>query len=318
MQTFVLTGAAGFLGSNILLELVNRGYMVLACDFSTPPENLVRQTENTGQVDWIQMDVSDENAWNALPERSYASVIHTAAVTPPEDDPDPKHTAKVNFFGTLNAMDWALENEIPRFVFTSSSAVYRYSNPSGPMKEHQQVKPRFSYGMSKIAAEGFIGVYREKMGLDCCAVRLPSIYGPWERPTETRTSMSPIYHIASAALKGCQLQVCGRDIERDWTYVKDATRGLIHLACHERGPELINLSTGKFVSLKEIVQALDTLIPDHRIQIVSSEPYDIKMTGTSGNQPMDPHLLKSTGFQADMSIKEGLRDYLHWLKEQKV
>ena len=317
MNTYVLTGAAGFVGSNVLLELLRQGNKVLACDFSEPPGSLMEDAERCGPVQWIMMNVRDAGAWDALPQDSYRGVIHAAAVTAPEDDPTPISTAEVNLLGTLHAMDWALKREVPRLVFTSSSAVYRGTQPTGPMKEDQPVHPRFSYGLSKLAAEGFVAVYRERMGLDCCAVRLPSMYGPWERPTETRRDISPVYGLVRAAASGTAVKISGAKVSRDWTNVGDAARGLVHLASSvQGGPELLNLSTGRFVTLEEILDALNTLVPDNRIRLVGDhEASDLQMTGTSGNQPMDPSRLHSTGFRAKTSMEQGLHQYLAWWQE---
>lgn len=315
MDTCVVTGAGGFLGSNVLLELLRGGYDVLACDIAKAPGRLVDAAEKLGRVTWVEMDVTEESAWQALPQLTYSGLIHAAAVTPPEDDPDPKRTAEVNLFGSINAADWALERGVPRLVLTSSSAVYRYTEPEGSLTEDLHVSPRFSYGWSKLAAEGFISVCREKTDLDCCAVRLPSMYGPWEHPTQSRENMSPVYHLVHAAACGEPLRVTGGDVARDWTYVGDAARGLIHLLNVEGGPEVLNLSTGEFVTLTEILQALVALKPDHSIRLVQSPPYDLKMTGTSGNQPMDTQRLNSTGYRAKTSLKEGLAEYLNWLQQ---
>ncbi len=316
METYVVTGASGFLGSNVLLQLLRAGHAVMACDISKPPPRLLRVAEGLGKVTWIRMDTTSKGAWQALPQQDYRGLIHAAAVTPPEDDPDPGHTAEVNAFGTVNAATWAMKRNVPRMVFTSSSAVYRYTEACGPLKEDLTLNPRFSYGWTKLAAEGFLAVCREKMGLDCCAVRLPSIYGPWERPTGSRKQPSPIFNLVRAAVLGKQFRVTGADVSRDWTYVGDAARGLIHLVHVRGGPEVLNLSTGKFVSLKMIIQALDEVMPGHDVRLVQSPPFDLRMTGTSGKQPMDPNLLQSTGFSADTSIKKGLGAYLEWIKQQ--
>ena len=314
MGTYLLNGSTGFLGSNLLLELLHAGNRVIACHRGDPLPSLRDEAESAGDVLWVPMDVAHEAAWADLPGETYDAIIHNAAITAPENDTQPKRTAEVNFMSTLYAAEWAIQRKVPRYIFASSSAVYRYTHPTGPMKEDMAIDPRFTYGLSKVASERFLSVYRENLGLDCCSVRLPSMYGPWERPTGSRDNMSQIYHIAEAVASGRALTVTGATVGQDWTYVRDAALGMIHLAEQRGGPEVMNLSIGYFVTLKEILEALDELVPDHRIRLVEDAPFDLEMTGTSGNQPMDPTLLKETGFVADTSIKEGLQAYLDWFK----
>ncbi len=314
MNTYLVTGTSGFVGGNVLLELLGLGHRVVACDYAEPVAALRDEAGELGDVEWVSMDVSDEAAWDALPGYDYEAAIHTAAITAPEDDPDPKRTAAVNLMGTLYALDWAVKRDVPRLVYTSSSAVYRYTTPSGPMKESMCVDPRFTYGLTKIAGERFLSIYRDNLGLDCCAVRLPSMYGPWERPTGTRKNMSQVYHLARAVAAGETCKVAGAEVAQDWTYIGDAARGLIHLASVRGGPDVMNLSTGEFITLAEVIDAFNALEPDNGIEWVPESEADVVMTGTSGNQPMDPTLLEETGFVAKTSIEEGLRSYLEWLR----
>ncbi len=314
MGTYLVTGATGFLGSNVMLHLVSKGHCVVACDLDTPGDLLRRAGECAGDVRWLEMDVADPKAWARLPSLPYRAVVHTAAITASEDDPNPRRTAEVNLMSVLYAMDWAVARNVPRFVFTSSSAVYRHLDPEGPMSEDFPVDPDFTYGITKRAAERFVSTYRDLRYLDACSVRLPSMYGPWEHPTDARRNMSQVYHLVRAALRGEPTTVSGATAERDWTYVGDAAEGLAFLADQSGGPDLLNLSTGRFVMLEEILRALDVLVPDHAITQVDGPGADIVMTGTSGGQPMDVSRITRMGFQCKTSIELGLEQYIGWLQ----
>ncbi len=298
----------------MLVELLRGGAEVVACDYAEADADLKAEAEAAGRVRWVRMDVSRDSDWEALPGGDYRALIHTAAVTAPESDSDPKRTADVNFTGTVNALEWAFRRGVPRTVCTSSSAVYRYTESTAPLSEEMCVDPRFTYGLTKIFSERYLSVYRENLGLDACSVRLPSMYGPRERPTQTRTDMSPVYHMARAVARGEDIAVSGADIARDWTYVGDAAGGLVHLCGVEGGPDVLNLSTGVFVPLWEIVEAFHRVRPGHGIGIVEDGCADLAMTGTSGGQPMNPDRLHETGFSAETGIDEGLSAYLEWLE----
>ncbi len=316
MGKYLVTGAAGFVGANVVMELLRVGEEVLACDFNDPPRRLLDESAEAGEVSWRQMDVSRAKQWMDISPTGVDAVIHAAAITNSEGEESPSRAAEVNLMGALYAADWARAGGIDRLVFTSSSAVYRYTEFGRPLREDDPVDPRFSYGLSKVAAEKYLDIYRKDAGLAVCSVRLPSVFGPWERPTESRVSMSPVYHLVRAALSRRPLLVAGEDAGHDWTYAKDVARGLIHLARRRGEPHLLNLSTGCLTTLADILKALDDLIPDHRIRITDPARADLVMTPTSGAQPMDISRLEETGFGVDTSLRDALSDYIEWIEAE--
>lgn len=318
MGRYLVTGAAGFVGANVVMQLLAQGEEVVACDYADPPKRLLDESLDAGSVSWRRIDVSRPERWMDISADGVGAVIHAAALTTPEGDASPSGTAEVNLMGTLYAADWARASGVERFVFTSSSAVYRHTDFGRPLREDDPVDPRFSYGLSKVVAEKYLDIYREDMGLDVCSVRLPSVFGPWERPTGSRTSMSPIYRLVRAALAGCPLRVAGEDAGHDWTYAKDVARGLIHLARGSGGPPLVNLSTGQFITLGEILEVLDTLVPKNQIQFTDPSRADMVMTSTSGGQPMDITRLAKTGFCVETSLREALEDYIEWICAERI
>ncbi len=306
------------MGANILLELAGRGRNVVACDYLQPPDALVREAETApGEVTWADLDVRSASDWDRLPRYDYDEVIHAAALTPGSDDTKTLPTAEVNMVGALRAMEWSLGRGADRFVFVSSSAVYRGFEATAPMREDSILQPEFSYGILKLATEGLLAEYRERRGLDSCSVRLPSLFGPWERPTGSRDNMSVIYHVCRAAISGQPLTVAAAKLRRDWLYVRDAARGLVHLASLRGGPPLINLGTGELTAIEQVVDHLDELLPRHGVVSTTGLEEGISdITVARGEaQPMAVDVLRKSGFVADTPLGVALAEYLEWLRE---
>jgi len=313
-----VTGACGFVGANVVLALARQGHRVAACDVAAPPEALRKAwARQPGQVRWLPLDVTTEGGWALLDDEPIDTIIHGAAVTPGPSDEAPAQTARVNLWGTVAALEYARRRGCRRLVFVSSSAVYGAVRPSGSLKETRKVRPASSYALAKLCGEQYVGLYRNVYGLDACSVRLAAVYGPWERPTGARTTMSLIHRLATAAIRRRKILVSGLRVARDWTYVGDAAAGLAHLAVLPRLPfDLFNLSSGTLVSLGTIVRTIRHLVPRSAIVIEEARPNeaDVVMGPSDYRAPLDVARLRSTGFRARTSLLTGLRVYVDWLK----
>ncbi|MGQ0569214.1 MAG: NAD-dependent epimerase/dehydratase family protein [Armatimonadota bacterium] len=310
-----VTGACGFIGANIVLHLANAGHRVIACDLDPPPEPLSRAwSQQSGPVRWIPLDVTEESGWGALDGEPVERIIHGAAVTPGGEDQAPGRTARVNLGGTIAGLDYARRRQCRRFVFISSSGVYGAVRSSKPLLETRVVSPNNSYALAKLCGERFVSLYRERYGLDACAVRLAAPYGPWERPTGARPRMSPVFRLATAALRGQALRVSGLTVARDWTYVEDVAAAIVHLATLSQVPfDLFNLSAGVPVSLAQIVQTVQRLHPAAAIRTSRANTADVVMSRGDSRTPLDISRLRSTGFVATTALEIGLTRYLDWL-----
>ncbi len=319
MTEVLITGAGGFLGRNLVEALARQGCRVIACDISCPPTSLQTSGSHPSNVHWRELDVSREESWREMTCKPDI-VISAAAITPGDDDPDPPRTAEVNLMGCLRALHWAKSRGVHRFIFTSSSAVYRgIRTDRDVLDEDLPVDPPTSYGKSKVAAEKFVNLYsdRGQMG-EAFSVRLPSLYGPWERPTGVRPNMSAVYSLVRAAHGGYPLRVSRTGAARDWTYAPDAAAAIGHLALRSEPTDVpvINVSTGRFVYPEEIVTVLQNEYPEHDIKMVpDAASADVHITPTSGERPMRVERLARLQYQIDDPPTHSLRHYARWVAD---
>ncbi|MEX2355461.1 MAG: NAD(P)-dependent oxidoreductase [Thermaerobacterales bacterium] len=322
MKTVAVTGATGFLGANLTLQLAERGYEVIACDLREAPQPLADAAEAAqGTVRWWRFDVTDDSAWDLLGREAVDALIHGGAVTP-ADESRPLNTVAVNLGGTVRSLEYARRNEIKRVIVMSSSSVYRDAGgqPGEPLPEELPVTPLHGYGICKIAGEAYAAMYRRDFAVDALSVRMTSIYGPWERSTGSRTRMSPIYRMALAAVTGAPLRIEDRLGTTDWMDVAEAARGLIHLLELDRIPyDVVNLSTGRLVGIDRVVTALSSLCPDARLDVVSAGEdavVDFVAHPNRGGRPLAVDRLRSTGFQTEETIEDSLARYVEWLSHE--
>ncbi len=317
MKSVLVTGANGFLGANLVEVLAGRGYRVLAGVHTPVPPILkqkVKQLE--GHVSWHQLDVTQPEDWRALPV-SPDGMIHAAAVTP-VDERDPLGTVEVNLMGTLNGLEYALAQDIKRFIALSSASVYRdVPDGEGPLTETEPVRPIHSYGISKVAAESFVTLYRQQKGLDGCSVRMTGIYGPWERPTDARKGMSPVYQLLLAVVRGQRLRVYDAGGSGDYMHAREAARALVHLLeCEKLEYDVINLSTGVSISSKRLLEAVGQVAPEAPIEWVADahkDDADLILGPTRKGRRLSVERLAKQGFVSNLALEAGLSDYLDWL-----
>jgi len=319
----IITGATGFLGANLLYEFAEREWEVLACDIEDPPPGLKKELSANERdiVSWHHLDVTKRSDWNSLPDEGGDLFVHGAAVTPGDDDPNPPLTAEVNVVGTLHALEWARRRDIRRFVYVSSSAVYRGVQAEGSLREDIELDPPTTYGKTKVVAESFVRYYADLGPMEAFSVRLPSLYGPWERPTGSRPNMSAVFELMRAAFTGKQLRVSGSSAARDWTYAPDVARAVADLSGvpWEELPDVLNISTGRFVNLETIVRVVMNYFPDAGIHLCDEGEHcaELQITPTSGERPMDVCRLEKAGVSPGSDFTGSFGRYVEWLSQSK-
>ncbi|MFP5387971.1 MAG: NAD-dependent epimerase/dehydratase family protein [Thermoleophilia bacterium] len=301
----LVTGGAGFIGSNLTDALLARGdEVVVVDDLSTGRrENLEQGLANGATL--IDADIRDRAAIEEIAGRERPDVIfHLAAqIDVRRSVADPAFDAAINIGGTANVLEAARAAEVRRVVFSSTGGAI-YGEGDGqelPLREDAPLAPEAPYGQSKFAGEGYLSLYERLYGLSTVPLRLGNVYGPRQDPLG---EAGVIAIFCGRLREGKQPTVFGDGKQtRDYIYVGDVVSAMLAAAEAETsGP--INIGTGIETDVLELVSALGELggAGDFEPEFAPAR------TGEVQRISIDPaRAERELGWRAQMDLKEGLR-----------
>ncbi len=304
MKTLV-TGGAGFIGSNLVDALLARGDEVTVVDdLSTGRRGNLDGALAAG-AELVELDIRDAAALAALAgEKRPETVFHLAAqIDVRKSLEDPAFDAEVNVGGTANVLDAARVAGTGRVVFVSTGGAI-YGEGEGqqlPLDEAAPIAPMSAYGQSKYAAEGYLALYERLYGLSSIALRLGNVYGPRQDPL----GEAGVIAIFCGLLKqGGRPTIFGDGTQtRDYIYVGDVVSAALAARSSEAtGP--VNIGTGRETDVLELVEALRGLGGD-----ASFEPeFAPARAGEVQRITIDAgRAERELGWRAEMGLGEGLR-----------
>lgn len=303
----LITGGAGFIGTNLAARLVEGGHSPVALD-DLSGGSLGGLSD---KAELIQEDIRDLRALN-LAFSGVDVVVHLAARgSVPRSVADPQATFDVNANGTLGVLEAARRNG-SAVIFASSSSVYG-RNRENPKTEEMWVSPMSPYAASKLAAESLVSAYAESYGMKVLSFRFFNVFGPWQRPDHVYAAVVPKW--TWRAMHGLAIHVDGDGTQsRDFTSVHTVTDVLVNAI--ERGvslPTPVNLAYGNNLALIELRKSLESVMGT-KVNVEHRPPRkaDVK---TSQN---DPTLLKSLfpGVQP-RDFESALEETYEWLLSQR-
>ncbi len=306
MSNYLVTGGAGFIGSNIVAELPRQGHKVRVLDnFATGRrENLL---ELDGKIDLIEGDIRDlKTVERAVEDIEY--VLHQAALPSiPRSVEEPLTSNEVNVTGTLNVLIASRDAGIKRVVYASSSSIYG-NNPTLPKKEEMKSDPLSPYTVSKLAGERYCKVFYQIYGLETVMLRYFNIFGPRQDPTSQYSAVIPKF--ITAMLKGKQPVIYGDgEQSRDLTYVANAVQANI-LAVTKEGiaGEVFNIACGKRITINQIVKELNNLLGTS-IKPIYAEPRAGDVRHSLADISKAKNLLN---YEPKIDFREGLKRTIEW------
>jgi UDP-glucose 4-epimerase len=265
-KNILVFGAAGFMGTYLINELMKQDYQITASDISQFGEEYYKSKG----IPYIHVDITNENDFKRLKSESYDVVIHLAATQPANvsvQNYDPKDYINVNVNGTLNILEFCRKNLVKKIIYASS-----HRNTQGlwdtigkPIKEDDGRSIKYSgqysmFSISESAAQDCVLHYQEEYGLKAIIFRLPPVYG-YGPHTEIFFNGKPIktgFQIFKENAMACKpLEVWGDGtVGRDIIYVKDVISAFEKAITNERAHGLYNITSGRRITLNEEAEAI--------------------------------------------------------------
>ena len=308
MATYLVTGGAGFIGSNIARALVAKGEKVRVLDnFATGRQGNLAGIESA--ITLHRGDVTDAaTVHKAMDGVDY--VLHQAALpSVPRSIEAPLECDRANVFGTLVVADVARKVGVKRVVFAASSSAYG-ETPTLPKVETMNPDPLSPYAVSKLAGEHYLRVFTLCYGLETVALRYFNVFGPYQDPKSQYAAVIPRF--VTAALTGGSPTIFGDGLQsRDFCYIDNAIEANL-LACTAAGAagRVFNIACGQRTTLLDVVDALSKIVgrkvaPIHE----PARPGDIKHSLadiTAARQVL--------GYTGKVGFVQGLEKTVDWYR----
>lgn len=312
MSRYLVTGGAGFIGSNLVVELLERGEDVRVLDdFSTGRrENLEALGD---RVEVIEGSVTDPAvAQEAC--RGVEFVLHQAALpSVARSVVDPMGTHEVDATGTLVMLDAARDAGVRRFVYAASSSAYG-DTPELPKHEGMPARPRSPYAAAKLAGEHYCRAWHAVHGFETVALRYFNIFGPRQDPTSQYSAVIPIF--IGRAIEGRPPTIDGDGEQtRDFTHVGNAVRANL-LACtapaEDVAGEVFNVGCGERISVNRLWELIRDAVGTD-VEAVHGPP----RLGDVADSLASLELVRERlGYDPVVGLEEGLEETVDWFRER--
>lgn len=319
MQTYLVTGGAGFIGSQLCVSLIKQGHRVINVDnfndFYNPEikeRNIASLIDHSNYL-LYKVDIRDKEAIGQLFESNKIdAVIHLAGmagVRPSIDNP--LLYEDVNVEGTITILECMKKYKIQQLIFGSSSSVYGESDYRTRFKEDQKLQPMLSpYAITKKTGEDYCYLYHNLYQINAVVLRFFTVYGPGQRPDLA------IYKFTDLISKGLPIPFYGDGTSlRDYSYIEDIIQGINQaidlLEKNTKVFEIVNLSGDRTVSLKELLSIIERELGKKALlNQLPMQPGDVFATNADLSKAKD-----ILNYHPQTSIEEGIRKFVSWYLE---
>lgn len=319
MQTYLVTGGAGFIGSQLCVSLIKQGHRVINVDnfndFYNPEikeRNIASLIDHSNYL-LYKVDIRDKDAISQLFESNKIdAVIHLAGmagVRPSIDNP--LLYEDVNVEGTITILECMKKYKIQQLIFGSSSSVYGESDYRTRFKEDQKLQPMLSpYAITKKTGEDYCYLYHNLYQINAVVLRFFTVYGPGQRPDLA------IYKFTDLISKGLPIPFYGDGTSlRDYSYIEDIIQGINQaidlLEKNTKVFEIVNLSGDRTVSLKELLSIIERELGKKALlNQLPMQPGDVFATNADLSKAKD-----ILNYHPQTLIEEGIRKFVSWYLE---
>ncbi len=308
---FLITGGAGFIGSNLVEAILNMGYNVRCLDdLSTGRKENVDMFLNNPQYEFIKGDIKDfETCLMACKGVDY--VLNQAAWgSVPRSIEMPVFYCANNILGTVNMMEAAVRNNVKKFVYASSSSVYG-DEPNLPKREGREGKPLSPYALTKMCDEEWAKQYKKHYGLDTYGLRYFNVFGRRQNPDGVYAAVIPKF--IKQLLKNEQPTINGDGMQsRDFTYIENVIEANLKacLAPTDASGEAYNIAYGGREYLIDVYNSLCSVLQKDIEPIYAPERVgDIKHSNADISKAK-----KLLGYSPEYDFKRGIQEAITWYK----
>ena len=304
MAKILVTGGAGFIGSNLVDDLIKRdNEIVIVDDLSM---GLKSNIPNSDKVIFYEDSVTNYDFMkNLLLRENFDYIFLLAAVASVADSVDrPMETHEINQNANLFILDTIRTNKLPvkKLLFASSAAIYG-DEPTLPKVETSEIRPLTPYAVDKFATERFVIDYGTLYGMNTVAVRFFNVYGPKQNPSSPYSGVLSIVANCLKDKKDFQLFGDGEQT-RDFVYVQDVVNALLMLVKDPTAKHTVfNIATGKKTSLNKVIDIMQE-VSDTKLNIIKKPGRD----GDIHESYANVNKLSTQGYVAKYSLNEGLRN----------
>jgi len=307
MSRFLITGGAGFIGSNLAARLHSAMHeVVILDDLSSGYEH-----EILSEVEFIKGSITNDDDLKKCFETLPDYVIHLAALFANQNSVDhPELDLSVNGMGTIKVFDFCRKYNVKKVLYSSSSCVY--GNSEVMHESMKTVATETPYSITKFLGEGYAKFWSEYHGLDIVIVRLFNVYGPGDYPGKYR---SVIPNFVSAALQGEPLLITGTGFEtRDFCYIDDVTSAICDLISFDTKPgEVFNIATGIATTIVDLANIINMHTHNQAGIIFKQERSWDNVKSRQG----DISKIKSTiDYIPKIEVTQGLSKTCAWISKQ--
>jgi len=308
-ETFLVTGGAGFIGSNIADELIRQGARVKILDnFVTGfQENL---DEISGDFEFIRGDLNDNKVLKKAVQ-GVDIVFHEAALpSVPRSVENPLETHEACVNGTLNLLLAAKEANVKRVIYAASSSAYG-DQPTLPKVETMRPEPLSPYAAAKLMGEYYCQVFNKVYGLETICLRYFNVFGPRQNPSSMYSGV--ISRFIDALMKDGTPVIYGDgEQSRDFTFIANVVDANIKAAQTEKGiGEVMNAANGDRITLNELLEVLKEIT--EKLNVAAD--YQPERKGdVKHSQCSNARAVELIGYKKLVGLEEGLRKTIDWWK----
>jgi UDP-glucose 4-epimerase len=319
----LIFGGTGFVGLNIAAALLARGHAVTLFDRAgLPPAAQKTLAHHADRLRTVQGDVTDRQAVEEVIAPGYEAIVLGATITagPEREAADPETILRVNLLAHVPVLSAARRSRVRRIINLSSGSAYGTSAfQSMPLDEETACSPVSLYAITKFASERVAARLAALWSCEIINVRLSAVFGPWERATGVRDTLSPQAQILAAMLQGREA-VLPRPGVRDWIYATDVAEAVtLLIEAAKPKHQLYNISTGVEWSALQWGQQLGALHSGFNCRLAEAdEAATVDLHGPADRAPLSvERLAQEFGWRARFGCAESAADLCVWWTQHR-